>query len=400
MGAKKQTREPAQPAELTTEFAQHASGFVFQKNRGGGPGCFLLLWLTGWTVGCVVLVGVAFQDPSMLLFATPFWAAWIAAACFLIWIYFGKEVLVLKSDKALFLRQAIITLSTREVPREEVRSFRECRSKHQENDEYLWGIEMKTLGKPVRFAFRLPGRERAWLIYQMNQSLEASNEQLITVGAERETGRPASVMTNIGLMPEHTLDEPPSDCTWSRKEGPEPAFSQRGAISYSALFGLLFINAFWNGIVSVFVVALFGGMQVDGVPEGAGWWGMFVFLIPFEVIGLGMFAALVLVLAEPFRTTRWLFERYRISRFSKWPMVARSKQWELAGLGRIELRGAGKEQNRPMSSLNLPSPDQGDFKLAFVTGDNRDLCYMDGLSKGEALWIAGVLLREREDWFR
>ncbi len=47
-----------------------------------------------------------------------------------------------------------------------------------------------------------------------------------------------------------------------------------------AVAGLLFINAFWNGIVLVFVLALCGLMPMDDGPEGWEWWGMFVFLIP------------------------------------------------------------------------------------------------------------------------
>src|SRR5262249_36595353 len=76
--------------------------------------------------------------------------------------------------EAMFMRTAVIRLTSRVVPRREVQGFRECRSNYTENDVHLWGIEMLTLGKPVRFAFRLPDGERAWLIYQLNRFLQAS----------------------------------------------------------------------------------------------------------------------------------------------------------------------------------------------------------------------------------
>ena len=396
-----QKHGPAKPEQLTVEFTPHSGGFVFTKKRGGGPGCFLLLWLTGWTVGCVGLIGAVFNDVSMLLFAVPFWVSWIAVASFLVWIYFGREILVVKHDKALFLRRAIITLTTRSVPRDDVLGFSECRSKHQENDQYLYGIEMKTMGKPVRFAFRLSPREREWLILQMNQSL-GPDAPTDSPDLEEPDTQPTDDAPRLagGLTRQTTRDEPPSDCSWVRTDNPDPEFEQRGSMPWPLLFGLLFVNLFWNGIVSVFVMGLFGGMKGEEVLEGLEWWGMFVFLIPFEVIGLSMFGRLIFVLAEPFRRTCWRFERYQITRHIQWPLIKRSKTWIVEQLDRIELRSGDAEEENQTITSTLSSNSTNESGLAFVSDDNADLCTFDDLTQGEALWIADVLLDERDDWFR
>ena len=73
-----------------------------------------------------------------------------------------------------------------------------------------------------------------------------------------------------------------------------------------ALLGLLFVCLFWNGIVSIFIWGLYSG-EMEGDMGVMGWWGMFVFLIPFEVIGLAMLAGFLVTLFDPFRRTSWSF---------------------------------------------------------------------------------------------
>lgn len=50
--------------------------------------------------------------------------------------------------------------------------------------------------------------------------------------------------------------------------------------------GLLAVAAFWNGIVSVFVVQMFGQSSTRGFS-----WGMGLFLVPFVIVGLVLIAA-------------------------------------------------------------------------------------------------------------
>ena len=318
---------PARPERLTVDFYEEPGTLVIHKRRGGGSWLFLLLWLIGWTVGCVVLLVVVIANPTLVMFAfgLPFWASWLFVAGVLVWMIFGKETLLLGRGEAHFLRTAFIRLSSRVVPLKEVQGFHECRSCYTKNDEYLWGIEMLTLGQPVRFAFRLPDRERTWLVHQLNrflatsgppeerQALQPAVTFLQTPSSSKTTVPEGTPVSTEVLAFEYTLAEPPTDCRWHVTENIDTfTFWQKGQWNMGPIGVLFLVNAFWNGIVSVFVMVLFGQMPINNPPQGAEWWGLFVFLIPFEAIGLGMFAALVLAVLEPCRHTTWRFERHRV----------------------------------------------------------------------------------------
>jgi hypothetical protein len=54
------------------------------------------------------------------------------------------------------------------------------------------------------------------------------------------------------------------------------------------LIGILFFCLFWNGLMSVFVINMISGFR-SGRPE----WFLVIFLIPFEIVGVGMILAVV-----------------------------------------------------------------------------------------------------------
>lgn len=406
-------RGPSRPEKLTVDFYEQSDALAIHKKRGGGPVVFLSLWLIGWTVGCVALLGAVIHAPAigMFAFALPFWASWLFVAGVLAWSVFGKDTLLLRRDEAIFLRTALVKLSSRAVPRKEIQGFRECRSSHTENDEYLWGIEMVTLGKPVRFAFRLPDRERAWLIHQLNRFLETTDPRAPGDGLEiaETSDRPAlaredtcSAADGEPLTLERTFVDPPTDCDWRMVDDVGAfAYWQRGSLHLGTLAMLLFLNLFWNGIVSVFILSLFGLMPGGDAPQGGEWWGLFVFLIPFEAIGLGMFAGLVHALLEPSRHTLWRFEQSRIVRQTRWPIYSRTRAWDVLHLDRLELRQHGCNGARRQQFLDIAgaAAAQAPFELAFVTLDNADLCEIDNLTEGEARWMARGVLERRPKWF-
>src|SRR5689334_7292162 len=117
---------PPKPAWLTVEFYRDAESIVIHRRRGSPVAWFLVLWLSGWTIGCVALAGQVVREQTwqMLLFALPFWASWWVVFLILWWQFTGKETLVVSRDGALFARSAKVRLSSRQVPRGEVRYFR------------------------------------------------------------------------------------------------------------------------------------------------------------------------------------------------------------------------------------------------------------------------------------
>lgn len=396
---------PSRPEQLTVDFRQSDEGLAVTAGQSRGPAGFLLLWQIAWTVGCVH-VGVEFirnPVPGTFLFALPFWTAWLAVGCFLIWSFFGTETLLVRRDRVLFLRKALITLTAREIPISEVRRFRSCRSKHQENDEYLYGIEVVTAGKSVRFAFRIPDRERRWLIWQLNQFAatvadESSAEQTTDYDFALAQSHQDSTTR---LTANDVQDDPPSDVSWQLQERADGVeFTQRGRFQIVTFLVLLGINAFWNGIVSVFVLALFGLMPGDN-PQGAEWWSMFVFLIPFEVIGLVMFIGLVMTVVEPFRRIVWRLDRQELVHQSRWPLVSYSWSWNLDQLDHLQLRKDDDDSlRRSRSSLSSGISEENRYQLTFVSADNVDQATISPLTEGESRWMAGVLLRHHAPWSR
>jgi hypothetical protein len=185
------------------------------------------------------------------------------------------------------------------------------------------------------------------------------------------------------------------------EDPPTFAFRQNGRWNLGALAGVLFVNVFWNGIVSVFVMVLLGRMPIDNPPQGGEWWFLFVFLIPFEGIGLIMVALLVIVVLEPFRRTTWCFERDCIVCRWRWPVYCRTRAWEVGGLDRLELRWAKGSDPRGRQAADIATTLTGplSFELAVVSAVNVDLCTVASLTEGEARWMAGVILERRSEWF-
>ncbi len=401
---------PARPQRLTVDFYQEPDGILLRTRGGGGPQLFLMLWLTGWTVGCVVLIVHFLNEPSIgsFFFGVPFWVSWIAVFAMICWNRYGKETLLLRPDKAIFLRTVIVTLNSRAVPRSEIEGFRECRSIVQENDQYLWGIELVTLGKPVKLAFRLPDAERLWLVDQLNQYLTDTSADgaplALATTAPTATPRRGAASNQLAgvqiLTDERTLAEPPTDNRWGLTDDIASfELSTRGRFNIGSVLGMLFINAFWNGIVSVFVLALWGLMPGNHPrPAGVEWWGIFVFLIPFEVIGLVMLAALVMTLLEPLHVTRWIIDASAISREHRWLLVAFRRSWSVERLDRLELRPGNARLRSPKLSTSTDLSNQ--FQLALVAADNADVCTIDSLTKGEARWFGYLIRDRRSDWFK
>lgn len=403
---------PVKPARLTIRVVESGERLAFtHRQRQWGTGCFLLLWLTGWTVGCVFLVGVVAKDPKIqnLLFAVPFWASWIFVFCLVLTMFLQSERFAIDESGVSFVRRVIVPIRTRLVPLDEIQRFKNCsKVTDSESGRTKAGIEMQTIGQPLCFAWGLPEQERDWLKYQLNQCLAALRGAALPeaqAAPKEEVPESADAEQSAleTLTPAKTPLEPPSDSRWRRAEDfRDVIFVQHGRFSLSALGVLLFINAFWNGIVSVFVGVLCFG-DANGKPAGGEWWGLFVFLIPFEVIGLVMFLALLAALIEPLRRTQWRFTDSMIERRTKWLGIGPKQRHWVDGLSRIELRAAGGGKRRrgiSLQNIAATGEDSPNMELSFVGKANIEICAMTGLTEGEARWISDTIRRERAAWFR
>jgi hypothetical protein len=268
---------------------------------------------------------------------------------------------------------------------------------NSKSDRRTYCVQMRTLGKPVEFGHGMSDAERNWLIWGFEQHLQTLREAthlqrpILSAGSRavrQGPTEPSVEILNASVEPV----SPPSDCRWSRVEERDAlAFVRRGRWDPVTIAALVLLNAFWNGIVSLFVLQLFSGKPLDGE-----WWGLFLFLIPFEVIGLGMFGILLHALFEPARTTAWEIAdrcvRYRL----QWFGIGLTRLYQVEWINRLELREGDTDATWKANSWLDFSP----HVLALVDSTNTDVSLIENLTEGEARWIADTLRRERGNWFR
>jgi hypothetical protein len=410
---------PAKPRRLTVALERSGDRLGLRcRSREWGGGGFMLLWLIGWTVGCVFLAGWVIRGPQLfnVLFAVPFWASWFFVFFMMLKSFFQREELLLDREGATYVRRVLFPLKVRVVPLGEVRSFDQYTTvTDRESGQCQSGIEIRTLGLPIRMAQGLSGPELDWLQSQLNDHLSAlrgartareTHAQETTAAATCPAVSEAEDVACTVLSVAANPVSPPSDCCWVRFDGFDDfGFAKRGRLGWASVLGLAFINAFWNGIVSVFVLVLCGAMPDGNPPEGAMWWGLLVFLIPFEVIGLLMFLAFLAALLEPVHRTVWHFTRRGIDHRQTWLGVGPHWTWDVESLDRIELRRDAKRGRRgsPCADQSLAAVLRGEgrcYRLSLVDGSNAELCSISGLTEGEARWIGDIVLRERAVWFR
>jgi len=92
-----------------------------------------------------------------------------------------------------------------------------------------------------------------------------------------------AMLAGLGLLPKKWKDKVHTRHKPVESAGEGAATLKPAAGGLGKFLGMLFVCLFWNGIVSVFLLAAVEGFQKDS-PE----WFLTVFLIPFVVIGLGM----------------------------------------------------------------------------------------------------------------
>lgn len=405
--------KPAKPRKPVVQLEQLGDGLRLVYRKRDGAGCFLLFWLTGWTVGCIFLAHQAIfgNEPWLWLFGIPFWASWVFVFCLVIYMFFKREVLELDRDGVRFTRSALMRLQYREVPLDELRGFT-SKWYAGNNDSHERGIEVTTIGQPFHFARQIDSHEAAWLLDELNGQLKQLRPDRDYRRSEETRAQVVAELTgpaeSVTVLRSSSQPVPaPSDNRWQREDDFDGiAFVNRGRWSFAAVGGLLFINLFWNGIVSVFVGSLFGfGPANQGGPQGWEWWGLFVFLIPFEAIGLTMFVGLLMAVFAPFSRTTWTLGMREIYCRVRWFGIGPTWTYPVMNLERLELRQsesaiARRMGVRPSATTASSTPEPGQYALAVIETPNVDLCEIRHLTEGEARYIADVLLRERPEWFR
>jgi hypothetical protein len=416
-----QMQAPVTPARLRARYDVSPERMcVTYRPRSWAVGGFMLVWLIGWSVGCAFLAHQAIHKPQLfiLLFGIPFWVSWLFVFAILVGAFTRRQDLEVDAAGLRYRDWAVVNLANRWIPREEFRGFEvvtRYQQRNQSESTPQTGLEIRAVGKPLFVFTGLPDAELRWLAWQLSQLVDALPSDAASADGEpAATGAPADAPADaLGPLPlaltvgQEPVD-PPSDCSWELAgDFQSLEFAQRGRWSWAAVLGLLFVTAFWNGIVGVFVLNLLGLAPGKG-PAGGEWWFLFFFLIPFEVIGLCMFLALFAALLEPVRRKIWRFDANEIECRLSWLGIGPRWLYPVSKLDRIELirgpatrRQAGRRKHRSATIEDASWADADHkFGLSLVQAENAQLCEIKPLTEGEARWMADAVLRARPEWFR
>jgi hypothetical protein len=388
MGGEGDVDTPPRPRALASTVAEDGDAIAVSVREGSrGAAAFLAVWLVIWTVGCVFLAGEALTTLQLFdgLVCIPFWAGWVFGAVFLVTTVFGRQRVSLDPDGLAYERWLPLMKKRRFVPLAELGGIESRVIYIDTEGNATQGIEIRTLGRSITTGTALPPMERDWLAERLDRH-------------RRRLQSEAGMADDTDLDPGDCRDcKAPTDCTWSTEDDFEgPQFVQRGRFEMGTVFGVLFATLFWNAVVGVFVALLAG---LDGaVPaprDGFLWWFMFVFLIPFEVIGLAMFFGLLAAFLEPVRVTRWRFGRDAVARVTTRAGLplgwnSRSPHDGLATasvLGDLAPRGLLSMETARSSG----APTGTRYGLRVADRANVEVCTIPGLTLGEARWIKGRL---------
>lgn len=400
----------SQPPKLKVRIA--AVGDELHLRWRGSGGCvalFLGVWLTGWSAGCVTMLYqlVTNFEWFMLLFSIPFVVAWVAVAGMLAYMLFGSQHLILSRDSLRTFHQVVFPFFSRVIPLEEVdRAFAD--EVFEQNSKgpgrYVGLIRIDTIGKSTTFARGIDESERVWLAEVINLCLD----QIAPYRAARTDDSVAADKSDADLLdPNDDGDEEeveyqeevfelpdqpiprPSDSEFTlERESRTLGLATRGKWSLAAIAPLTLIMLFWNGIVSVFIVQLFSSFE----------WPLFFFLIPFEVIGLGVVAAWLAAIGAPFIGKSYSFRVGQIEQVWWFALFHRRKTIVFTEISQLVIASSAPKQSS-LRQFGKSEHLTGGHLLRLTDTEGVTVVEIDNLTRGDARWIADTLWRELPEMF-
>ena len=303
-----------------------------------------------------------------ILFAVPFWSSWFFVVGLIISLILGFEALRITSDGL----EHRTRFSRRMVPLAEVRGVgRFSQVTDSETGRIQHGMRIETWGRPVRFGQGLGDADLNRLSDLVHRHLQAlAPDRTITrsgaAGDRKAAG--VEVLGREAVAVELPSDSPlQAEPDWDRT-----AVVRRGRLSLLTLAGATFLVLFWDGIVGVFLMQLLKDFQ----------WTLFLFLLPFEAIGLLMVVGWFAVLTAPFQVERWEFGRSEIVSRSAWMGLGRTRRVSPSDVGHIELRRPSRPVT-PRGQLQAAREVDAPFSVVLVGRDGSDPIAFSRLTEGE-----------------
>lgn len=380
MMSSKQKKQPEQPQKLRTKVSRTSDELtIVYSFRSFGVGMFLLFFLCFWSLGCILLIYKVIENPEvmLILFGSVFWVSWIFVFVFMIASIFGCDYLRVDRDSLTYINRVIFVMNRRRIPLSELRRISvEYRKQNSDDSPTIPLIVIENLGSPINVCSGVPIDELEWLVSELTEATG--------LGDRIEAPDELFQLQGKGFESMLSIVEKPSECTWQmRQDFDGLVFSQRGTFSFLGLLVILFIVIFWNGIVSVFLLKLFG---FDGKPpRGLEWIWQALFLVPFVLVGLLFVFLLFLAIIEPLRVTTWTFTANSIDCAWRWLGIGPRWHYDVDQLHSVTI-----EKSKRRNQKKDEESDEGPlhYCIVFHADESTEICKFDSLTEGEARWIA------------
>lgn len=376
----------------------------------------MLFFLCGWSLACYLIVRTALHEQEIRLVAgaAVFCIGWLFAFMVLVSQVFGRERLTLNAD-GLTLRQGALLLKRTVVPLNEVVGFgaaREDASVSAGGPTKTQKIDVRSVGRPIRCGEGLPLNEQKELKEKLRRLLRslqqsAAAERVYPPLADKVVfqRRPGGGRSETEVRTPNDLPIPkPSDSrTKLVDDFQQVRFVTRGRFHLGAIFGTLLIAGFWCGITGIFTYNLWWGGRDQ--PHGFDWFMMFALLIPFQLIGLAFLLMVLLVALDPLRAWVTSFSATEVVDGFGWlglggAGLGRRRRYLLGQLDRLEVRLAPYGVAPFPAKLNMATlwaPEGSPtYTLVPIETGELELCFLEGLTFGEACWMADTLVRRSD----
>jgi hypothetical protein len=241
----------------------------------------------------------------------------------------------------------------------------------------------------VRFAKGIDPTEAAWLAETINTCLDSMAPHRAAL-VDWPLAQDSSADTDVLVFqPSRDRCLQPSDSRWKlQRDRRSLDFTCRGRWSLAAIAMLMFLNLFWNGIVGVFIVQLVKDFE----------WFLALFLLPFEAIGLGLLMGLLYACTAPLWGVTYCLQFGHLERRLWGPLYGSTRTWAFDELDHVEISRPGFDHNL----VEIPPKrfGTGDYRLRLLDVADRRRGTIDGLTRGESLWIADTVMNELPQMFR